>query len=630
MKVSTDVGGTFTDYIIQENGRIKAYKTLTTKDASTGILKEVGVKKISEFSHGTTAAVNAVIERRGAPVIFFTTKGFKDIINIGRQTRKQVYSFICEKPQIPVKHIIEIEERTLSNGEIVKKLDIEKLKNEAKVKYSGHESVAVVGFLNSYINPQNEIQAEKILSEYFSTVISSYKVRREIREFERFITAIIDGYISPLLNNYLKHLDSISKNFYIMQSNGGKSHLQNLKAVNMLMSGPAGGMSACEVICRKLGLKNAIAFDMGGTSADVSAIVNGSPLYTDTIYVSDIPIKTLAIDIESIGAGGGSIAWIDDGGILKVGPISSGSIPGPACYNLGGNEFTVSDANLLNGILGRKISNITLNKSKAMEVANHFCNSLNLDSMQLSSGVLKIVNNNMVSAIKRISIGRGYDPRDFSLISFGGAGPMHACALADSIGIKQIIIPPFAGAFSAFGIMFAAVRFNYIQTILSSVEESVNLIPDIINDFHLDLKKKLLENYENVIYHISLDLRYKGQGHQIEVPLTDDLESTFHKKHQSLFGFNMISNPIEVVNIKMVAELPSQEFIMEKKSKKLPKLRDQRTLGSLGDVNIYYRDFYESIIDGPCIIEEKTTTTFVDNDWRVYLDCNDIMHLERD
>ena len=630
MRVSTDVGGTFTDYVFFENNKINAFKTLTTKDPSKGILKEIGEKNISEFSHGTTAAVNAVIEKKGAPVIFFTTKGFKDIVNIGRQTRKNIYSFICETPKIPVKHIVEIEERTLSSGDIIKKLNIDNLKEEAKVKYSGHEPVAVIGFLNSYVNPKNEIQAEKFLSDYFATVIPSYKVRREIREYERFSTAIVDGYISPLINNYLKNLDSISKNFYVMQSNGGKSDIQNLRTINMLMSGPAGGTSACEVLCKKLGLKNAIAFDMGGTSADVSAIVNGSPLYTDTIQVSDIPIKTLAIDIESIGAGGGSIAWIDDGGILKVGPTSSGSIPGPACYNLGGKEFTVSDANLLNGILGSKISEINLIKNKAIKASKSICNSLNIDSKKLSSGVLKIVNNNMVSAIKRISIGRGYDPRDFTLISFGGAGPMHACALADSIGIKHIIIPPFAGVFSAFGIMFASVRFNYIQTILSSIENSENLIQNIINDFHLDLKEKLSNNYENIVCHLSLDLRYKGQGHQINVPLTDDFESIFHKKHHSLFGFNMKSIPIEVVNIKMVAEMPSLQFNMEKKLKKIPKKRDVREVGSLGEVNIYFRDFYNSEIEGPCIIEEKTTTTLVDKNWKVYLDYYDIMHLERD
>lgn len=628
MRVSTDVGGTFTDYVIYDKCKIKAYKTLTTKEPSRGIIKEIGKEKIEEFSHGTTIAINSVIEKKGSFVVFFTTKGFKDLVNIGRQTRKDVYSFICKKPKLPVKYIVEVEERTLSNGKIIKKIEKEKLIKDAE-KYQGKASVAVIGFINSYINPENEIFVKEILKKYFSIVIASHKIRQEIREYERFSTSIIEGYITPILRNYIRKLESLSSNFYIMQSNGGKSDIRNIRAVNMIMSGPAGGVSASIALCKNLKIENAIVFDMGGTSADVSAIVNYSPLYTNTIHVRDIPIKALTIDIESIGAGGGSIAWIDDGGALKVGPRSAGSIPGPACYNKGGKEFTVSDANLLVGILGKKISKIILEPLKSEKASLSLCKKLNIDKMYLSSGVLRIVNNNMVSAMKRISIGRGYDPREFSLISFGGAGPMHACSIAEIIGIKKIIIPPMPGAFSALGIMLSPIRFDYVKTILISLNNAKKIIPKVIEEFNNDLKEKLSNRYKNVISHASLDMRYYGQGHEINIPISNNLEKSFHKKHFSIFGFKMKENPIEVVNVKMVAELPANNFSIKKYQKKIAKVRDKREVYWHGKIPIYKRDFHGFKVDGPCIIEEDTATTFVAKDWIAYLDLNDVLHLER-
>ena len=629
MIVATDVGGTFTDYIIQDAGKLKAFKALTTPDPSQGIIEHLGDGTLDEFSHGTTAAVNAVLERDGGRVVFFTTKGFRDLVQIGRQARSNVYSFICTKPQVPVEQVVELDERTGSDGKITKEISVAELKSAAE-KYSKQFKVAVVGFINSYTNPTNEIIAEQVLNKYFNIVVSSHRIRREIREYERFCTAVIEGFCFPVVNDYMKNLKPLTPEFYIMQSNGGRARVEHMRAVNMIMSGPAGGVAATQALCKILDIPDAIAYDMGGTSADLSAIVNGKPLYTDTINITGLPIKTLAIDIESIGAGGGSIAWVDDGGALKVGPESAGAHPGPACYNQGGENFTVSDANLLTGILGKNISEIELQIDRSLAAAKPLSGTLVMDNSELSSGVLQIVNNNMVSAMKKISIGKGYDPRQFTLVAFGGAGPMHACAIAEAIGIKRIIVPAMAGVFSALGILTALIRFDYIRTILLPLENAMDNISSAVKEFNSDLTEKVGKRKNDTITHTSLDLRYSGQGHEIDIPVCDDITGAFHTRHEALFGFAMQDNPIEVVNVKMVAEIAGHEPPKNKFSKKLAKAKGKRIVFPNKKVNVYHRDFYGSRVEGPCIIEEETTTVYVASNWNAKLDLTDVLILERD
>jgi N-methylhydantoinase A len=630
MIISTDVGGTFTDYIVIDQNQIKAFKALTTSDPSNGIidnLKDYKRTDIEQFSHGTTVAVNAVLERKGSNVIFFTTQGFSDLVQIGRQARNHVYSFICEKPTIPVHELVEISERTDANGNIIKSISGEDLGRIGE-KFSNEYSVAVIGFLNSYINPDNELQAEAILNKLFPIVISSHKLRREIREYDRFCTAIIEGYCTPLVNNYLKRLANINSKFFIMQSNGGKTRPEYLKKINLLFSGPAGGVAAAQALCKNQHIENAILYDMGGTSVDISAIVNGSPLYTDDLNITGIPIKTLALDIISIGAGGGSIAWLDDAGVLKVGPQSAGSLPGPACYAQNGNDFTVSDANLLLGVLSESISGINLETDLARKAGRSLCQMLNKNIIDLSQGVIRIVNNNMVSALKNYSLSRGYDPRTFTLIAFGGAGPMHACALAEELGIKRIVIPDKAGAFSALGILNAPERFDYVRTILKPLDEAQDLIVKVIQDFIDDLKDKLGNEYQNASTYPTLDIRYFGQGHEINVSFSDGIEGIFNDKHYSIFGFNLPEYPLEVVNVKLVAELPAKEILYPKYTKSTPEIKNRREVSNFGLVDVYFKDFYNSSVKGPCIIEDTTTTVLVEGGWKADLDLTGILHLK--
>jgi N-methylhydantoinase A/oxoprolinase/acetone carboxylase beta subunit len=632
MFVGTDVGGTFTDYIIIDSVEIRAFKALTTTDPSLGIienLKNHDKHNIIEFSHGTTVAVNAVLERKGVDIIFFTTKGFKDLVRIGRQARNNVYSFNCEKPHLPIKKTIEISERIDAQGSILTKVSTDELERVCD-EFTNKSPVAVIGFLNSYINPENELIAERILKDHFPLVISSHKIRCEIREFERFSSAIIEGYCAPLVNDYLKRLGSISDQFFIMQSNGGRCRPQYLNKINLLFSGPAGGVAASQRLCMKLGIDNAILYDMGGTSVDISAIVNGSPLYTDNLIITGIPIKTLALDIISIGAGGGSIARLDDADVLKVGPQSAGSTPGPACYNQGGTEFTVSDANLLLGVLGEKISGIKLDIELAKKAAERLCCTLDINPIELSRGVIRIINNNMASALKNFSLSRGYDPRSFVLIAYGGAGPMHACALAKELGIKKIVIPSQAGSFSAMGIINAPERFDYIKTILKPLNKAMDMIPKIINEFKDDLKGKTNRDFESVKLYPSLDIRFMGQGHEINIPFTDQLEDDFNKRHQDLFGFTVPENPLEVVNVKLVAEITKKHVNLPKYNANSPKIKNKRQVGNLGELGVYSKDFYGYSLQGPCIIEDNTTTVLINNNWQVTLNSNGTMHLESD
>ncbi len=633
--ISTDVGGTFTDYVIFQNGEFQAFKALTSSDPSIGIIENLKALKpgeITEFSHGTTVAVNAILERKGVNPIFFTTKGFKGLVQIGRQTRNQVYSFFCKKPKLPVQEFIELTERTAADGKILIEPQLDEL-HEVGNKFGNKANVAVIGFLNSYINPTNELKTEKVMSEYFPMVITSHRIRQEIREYDRFSTSIIEGYITPIINKYFSSLQKICNNINIMQSNGGKSAPENLKKINLLFSGPAGGIAAVQTLCKKLGIINAIAYDMGGTSADISGIVNGSPLYTDNLQIDGIPIKTLALDITSIGAGGGSIAWVDDSGVLKVGPQSAGSNPGPACYNLGGKEFTVSDANLILGILSKKISGVSLSLLSSKQAARSLIDQLNLDSEQLSEGVIRIVNNNMISALKNYCLSRGYDPRKFTLIAFGGAGPMHACALADELRIRKIVIPPEAGAFSAMGIMTAPVRFDYSRTILKRLEPNIQIhgeIDAVVENFYKDLQSKLGEKFSDAITQVSFDMRYSGQGHEINIPFTEDLVRSFHVQHQARLGFNILDNPIEIVNVKLVAELPTQEFPLIKHKKKMPKIINEREIFPYGKVKVYKKDFFGSKLKGPVIIEDYTTTINITPGWNGVMDIYGILHLECD
>ncbi len=604
MIVSTDVGGTFTDYVILKNGKIKAYKKINPPDVARGIMEEIG--HANEFHHGTTVAINALLERKGSKVLLITTKGFETLYKIGRQSRKNVYSLLPQREKLPVDRAIGIEERTLFDGRIEKGIDEEELRDLLKEEKC--ESIAIA-FLHSYANPENEIKAEKIVREFCKYVFPSYRVRREIREYERIATTVVEAYVYPIVMNYLNSLRDLSKNFYVMQSSGGKIMPEYLRGINTLMSGPSGGVAAASYLSNILGIDNVLTYDMGGTSADMGIIFNGKPLHRSSIEIDGIPIRVNSLDIISIGAGGGSIAWVDEGLALKVGPQSAGANPGPACYDRGGEDFTVTDANLLLGILGEEISGVKLNKDLARKAAKKLEDKIGLDVEELSRGMIKIVNNNMALAIKKISLSRGYDPRNFTLFAFGGAGPMHATSLAEEVGIKRVFVPNMAGAFSSLGILLSPLIYDYTVTVMKNTDEFMKIYEKKLREF-TKRADKILGNYE---LNVTLDMRYRGQGHEIRVPLSEDIAKDFEKIHLALYGFNM-DEEIVVVNINFIA-VKSKRIEIPKMRRGKQKIMKRRIYNFEEEIPVYSIEHFESC-DGPCVVEMNTATILVKENWR--------------
>ncbi len=603
MIVSVDVGGTFSDFVVLEEGRIKAYKRINPRNVAEGIIKEI--KNAEEFHHGTTIAINALLERKGKKVTLITTKGFGTLYRIGRQNRMNVYSLLPKREILPVENVIEVEERTLPDGSIEKELNEKEL--EEKLSKMKCESAAVV-FLHSYANPHNEMRAKEIAKKFCKYVFPSHEVRREIREYERTSTTIVESYIYPVVSEYLSSLRYPGNKFYVMQSSGGKIMPEHLKGVNTLMSGPSGGVAAARYLSQLLGFKNIITYDMGGTSADMGIIVNGETLYRSQIEVDGIPIRVNSVDIVSIGAGGGSIAWIDEGNALRVGPMSAGANPGPACYGRGGKDATVTDANLLLGVLGDEISGVRLNRELAKRAMDFLADKLGMLVEESTRGIVDIVNNNMALAMKKISLERGYDSRNFVLFAFGGAGPMHAVYLAEELGISKIFVPSMAGVFSSLGILLSPLIYDHTVTVMKGVDEFGEVFDGILQEF----KKRADDILKNYQLSVILDMRYRGQGHEIKVPLCENIAREFENRHHALYGFTM-DEEIVVVNVNLIATR-SKEINIPKIKIGQQKIKGERIYNFDTRVPIYHINHFKSC-EGPCIVEEDTATILIKEGW---------------
>jgi len=466
--LGVDTGGTFTDFVLYDGENYKVHKISSTPDDHSTAICD-GIDYFNEVSfqyltliHGTTVATNTLLERKGAKVLLLTTKGFEDVIEIGRQNRGKLYDlFWTRKPAlVPRQDRIGISERVNSKGMVLKELDGDEVRTLMQSSnFEEFEAVAVC-FINSYTNPVNEIKVQNILSSLNIPVSISYEVIPEFREYERTSTTVANSYLIPKVRGYMNSLNEKLKGagIYVMQSNGGVITPEQAanEPVKVIASGPAGGVVGAYKIARHIGIDKVITYDMGGTSTDLS-VCDGELKFTTEAVVDDIPIKTPMMDILTIGSGGGSIAYTDSGGALKVGPESAGADPGPACYGKG-KYPTVTDANLMLGriqsenFLGGRMKidpNLSENSIKILN------KSFAIDPLKLAEMIIKVANSNMERAIKVISVEKGYDPREFSLISFGGAGGLHACELARNIGLKRVIFPVNPGVLSALGMLFA-------------------------------------------------------------------------------------------------------------------------------------------------------------------------------
>jgi len=653
--IGVDTGGTFTDFVYIENNNIKIFKRLSTPSNPAEAVLD-GINRIAKGNkknivHGSTVATNAILERKGVKTALITNKGFEDVILIGRQNREELYNLKYKKelPIVSDELRYGIKGRIIFTGEVVEDIDIDEIEDILKeIKNNQVESLAIC-LLFSYTNSSHEETIEKIAQKYDIPVSRSSKVLAEFREFERTSTTVLNAYVSPLMKKYISYLqakldsDDILR---IMQSNGGSISCETAmtESIRTILSGPAGGAVGAYELGKLAGFDKIISFDMGGTSTDVSLMENGLT-FTYESKISGMPIKVPMIDIHTVGAGGGSIAYLDEGGALKVGPESAGADPGPICYGKG-DKITVTDANLY---LGRLISDFFLggDMKLAEEKLDYYFEKMareaNLSPIELANGILEIANVNMERAIRVISVEKGYNPEEFVLLSFGGAGGMHAAFLAEGLGIKKVLIPQNPGILSAFGMLMSDIIKDYSRTIMLS-EKQANIevlkkeFQPLVKQGENDLIKEGVQ-INQIHFEYYLDMRYKGQSHEITVPFDEDFINTFHKYHERLFGYKNEDKETELVNIRLRA----RGFLDKPQIEKLPlkdkKVKDAAILmkkdvyfkNKFHNTNVYSRNFLEpgNQFEGPAIITEYTSTIVVPPEWIVKVDSYKNLILEQ-
>ncbi len=568
--IGIDTGGTFTDFIIYKDGKIKSFKILSTpKQPEKAIIKGLKPYLRDNFIliHGTTVATNAFLENKMGKTALLITKGFKDILKIGRQNRINLFSLKPKKPNkiIDDKYIFEVNERTLYTGEIIKNIDKEEIGNIIEsLKAKKIESVAIL-FLHSYINSKNEEIVKKILESNDVEFISvSSEIFPEYREYERGIITILNGSLMPPISDYMKNIDkAVKKNkLYIMQSNGGVlSPVQMEKEpVRALLSGPSGGLIAVKKMMEKIGENNIITLDMGGTSTDVSVIKEGKLSLSKDRVMNNLKIKIPMLNIETVGAGGGSIARVDRAGVLQVGPESAGAFPGPACY--GKSELpTITDAFIVLNVIDPKYflgGKMKIYPEKSFKAINKIAKKIGKSEYETAEGIVRISVSSIERALRTITVERGDDPRFFTLVPFGGAGGLVISYLAANLDINKIIIPFNQGVFSAFGMIFADFTKEFSKSVLKRVSKSI--FQYIEKEFkkmeesgRKILKKENIPTDKTEIIKY-LDMRYKGQSYELSIEYDNNFMENFHKEHKKIYSYSLGDEDIEIVNMRLIAK----------------------------------------------------------------------------
>jgi len=570
MIIGVDTGGTFTDFVYKDGDRWGVYKVLSTPanpaQAVLEGLNHIAGRKDKKIIHGSTVATNAILERAGAKCALITNKGFEDIIEIGRQNRTRLYDLAYRKEPhiIPLELRFGLDGRILQTGEELTPLD-EKTAEDIGLRLNelDVESVAVC-FLFSYVNPLHEKKIREMLEPFGFQISLSHEILSEFREFERTSTTVINAYVSPKMKRYIGYLIEnlgAGDTLAIMQSNGGSISVETAmkESVRTILSGPAGGAVGAYEIGRMTGYTTLITFDMGGTSTDVSLIDKDLSMTLES-GISDYPVKVPMIDIHTVGAGGGSIARLDEAGALKVGPESAGADPGPICYGKG-EKITVTDANLY---LGRLIPEHFLGGKMALKqerLASYFdkmIKNTQLTPVELAEGILDVTNAAMERAIRVISVERGYDPREFTLFSFGGAGGMHAAFLARLLNIPKVLFPQNPGILSAIGMLLADVIKDYSLTVMQNqADVNFSSLSEMFHGIEAKGKKDLqVEGIpkEGIVLERYLDMRYQGQSYEIIVPFDGDYVERFHELHEKTYGYRNENKTIEIVNIRLRAK----------------------------------------------------------------------------
>lgn len=653
LAVGVDVGGTFTDIIIGDSRGLTVLKLPTTSDPSMAVLRglrELGPRAsgASLISHATTLATNALLTHAGlARTALVTNEGFRDILEIGRQRRPELYSLDTGRPAplVERRDRLTIGCRVGADGSEVTPLRVEEADALARrVVGAGYQSVAV-SFLNSYLNPAHEEEMRRALRRagFRGPVSLSSEVDREHREYERTSTAVVNAVLSPLMSGYLTsltaslHRSGIRAPVYVMSSDGGASTapFASSRPTVAIESGPAAGVIASKLLAQWLSLARVLTFDMGGTTAKAGTVVDGEPDIISefeaagkthsgrSIRGSGYPVRGEFIDLAEVSAGGGTVAWVDDAGDLKVGPQSAGSDPGPACYGTGGTRPTVTDANVVLGRLNPAFllgGAMPIHRDLALRAVGRLSKMLGMETAELASGILRLVNDSMSKAISMVTVERGRDPKDFAMVAFGGAGPLHACDLADELGVREIIAPLHAGLFSAYGLLAGELTRTFTSPVMQTEPSLETRFRKLEREAARAMRR---EGFTRFTTRRFAECRYLGQSHELLIPFAGDgsIRGDFDARHRELYGYSL-PDSMEVVNIKVKATVRKESVAPLRSGRALGRAKPSRRQAWVGggdlSVDVLVREALEPGESGrgPCIIEEYDSTLVVNPRWK--------------
>ena len=659
LRVATDIGGTFTDlvYFDETTAELGLGKALSTPtDFARGVADTIDGAQLSledatYFVHGCTVVINAITERQGVQTAFVTTRGFRDVPEIGRGNRPGMYNLRYVKPPsfVPRHLRFEVRERVDNDGNVVEPVQLQDLDPIIQAcREEGVRAIAVC-FLHSYANADHERRAKQYLRDRLpdTAVTCSIDILREWREYERINTTILNAYVQPIVANYLGSIENrLSAKgarcpFHVIQSNGGTTTFTAAKEtpINLIESGPAAGVAGAALVGQYVGEPNIISLDIGGTTAKCSLVEEGQPKITTEYKIewrpdyAGYPVRVPVIDIVEIGAGGGSIAWFDEAGALKVGPRSAGADPGPACYGRGGTEPTVTDAKLVAGVINAKYflgGQVHADLGLAQRALATIADRLAVSVEAAANGVIRLVDSNMINALKLVSVRRGHDPRDFALVASGGGGPMHACGLAAELHLKKVIVPPNPGHFSAWAMLVTEPRRDLIQTRLLHLDSVDNVdVAQIFESMQQELTLALSRDDASthpIRFARSADIRYAGQEHTVKVPIGSEINlreigPSFHNLHERAYTFQLLDSAIEFVNFHVTAfqrvSKPAVSEISADNRSQEQAYKGERSI-DFDAHGVHQTPSYERTLlppgfstVGPLVVEEHASTTLV-------------------
>ena len=661
LQVAVDTGGTFTDIGLRRtDGTLSVWKVPSTPSAPdeavitgiTGALEQYDgdAADISRLVHGTTVATNTVLTREGARVGLLTTKGFRDVLAIAHQARPAIYDDRAHRvePLIGDDYITEIDERIDADGEVLRPLETGDLESIGKQLRKMNLDAVVVSFLNAYANNEHEVEAARKLEELevAPIVSAATAITSEMREYDRTSTAAINAYVRPKVSGYMGRLEQsiddlgIPSALWVMQSNGGllNPRIASTHSARTVLSGLAGGVVGAANWASHLGLDKVVSFDIGGTSTDIALIRGGEPDETTAGEIDSMPLRLPSVDVHTIGAGGGSIAWTDTGGSLRVGPHSAGAEPGPIAYDRGGEKLTVTDAHVVLGRLGTTLlgGRFELNYDAAYERMKEFGKGLGLSAEECAEGILKVIAATMARGIRKVSVERGIDVRACHLISFGGAGPLHGADLVHELGMQSAVIPPLPGIASAVGMLDAPIRHDFAAPVQANKPEVFDELEAAFNGLRDEAQDEM--NTGDFDSERLVDARYVGQSYELTIPYIaswDDQRAAFDQAHEERYGFQDPDAEMEIVVTRLVATIgmpthPQQKLAASENGEVSPK--EHRPVyidGEWTDTPIYDRDDIPAgtTLDGPAILDQFDTTTYIRPDQSCFCDEFGFLHL---